>query len=253
MRMNTPLAVVRPELDQLPGACKNYFTVGRWVDVSNQDYGVTWATIDAPLVEVGADRRGRACPTCGNPDNWIKHLEPSQTLYSYVMNNYWETNYKADQEGPTPFRYALRPHAGTYDADRRGPVRHRAEPAAGGRAGRRRSAPAEIASRLRLDSDDVIVESFKPSRDGRGLDRPPVRRGRAPGQGPARLGRPAAGRRVPEQPGRRAGRAARRRDRGAALRPGHGPGGAAAIARLRRTRRMLHRERCAVASAPWRL
>ncbi|MFH1716983.1 MAG: glycosyl hydrolase-related protein, partial [Planctomycetota bacterium] len=32
------------------------------------------------------------------------------TLYSYVMNNYWETNYKAGQEGPTTFRYAIKPH-----------------------------------------------------------------------------------------------------------------------------------------------
>ena len=43
MRMDTPWAVVQPEVDQLPGSCKNYFTVQRWVDVSNRDYGVTWA------------------------------------------------------------------------------------------------------------------------------------------------------------------------------------------------------------------
>ncbi|OHB70156.1 MAG: hypothetical protein A2V70_14855 [Planctomycetes bacterium RBG_13_63_9] len=164
MRMNTPLAVVRPEEDQLPGACKNYFTVGRWVDVSNKAYGVTWATIDAPLVEVG-EIRVDVRPDF-SPDNWVKHLDPSQTLYSYVMNNYWETNYKADQEGPTPFRYALRPHVEPYD------------PIASARFGIERSqplvavpadanAPAEIASRLRLDSDAVIVQSFKPSRDGK--------------------------------------------------------------------------------------
>ena len=107
MRMETPWAVVRPELDQLRGACKNYFTVQRWVDVSNADYGVTWATVDAPLIEVGAitnDPRGGV--------GWIKKLEPSTTLYSYVMNNYWETNYKAGQEGPTTFRYSIRPHRG---------------------------------------------------------------------------------------------------------------------------------------------
>ena len=164
MRMNTPLAVVRPEEDQLPGACKNYFTVGRWVDVSNKAYGVTWATIDAPLVEVGRIRVD--VQPDFSPDNWAKRLEPSQTLYSYVMNNYWETNYKADQEGPALFRYALRPHAGTYD------------PVASARFGIERSqplvavpvdekAPAEITSRLRLDSDTVIVQSFKPSRDGK--------------------------------------------------------------------------------------
>jgi len=106
MRMDTPWAVVRPEADQLDGACKNYFTVQRWIDISNDNYGVTLATPDAPLVEVGAitnDPRGRSV-------GWIKHLEPSTMLYSYVMNNYWETNYKASQEGLTTFRYSIKPH-----------------------------------------------------------------------------------------------------------------------------------------------
>jgi hypothetical protein len=53
MRMDIPWAVIRPEKDQLAGACKNWLTVGRWVDISNEQYGVTWATLDAPLVEVG--------------------------------------------------------------------------------------------------------------------------------------------------------------------------------------------------------
>ncbi|MFH1719900.1 MAG: glycoside hydrolase, partial [Planctomycetota bacterium] len=106
MRMDTPWAVVRPETDQLPGACKNYFTVQRWVDVSGAKYGVTLATPDAPLVEVGAI----TCDPRGKSVGWIEHLEPSATLYSYVMNNYWETNYKAGQEGPTTFRYAIKPH-----------------------------------------------------------------------------------------------------------------------------------------------
>jgi alpha-mannosidase len=162
MRMNTPLAVVRPEDDQLPGACKNYFTVSRWVDVSNDDFGVTWATIDAPLVEVGAITVD--VPNWRDPANWIEHLERSQTLYSYVMNNYWETNYKADQEGPTLFRYALRPHAGPYDpleAARFGIERSQplvAVPTAA-------EGPALVPPRLRVEPDDVIVTAFKPSRD----------------------------------------------------------------------------------------
>jgi hypothetical protein len=52
-RMDMPLSVVRPELDQLPAANKNWYPVQHWVDISNNDYGVTWATLDAPLVEVG--------------------------------------------------------------------------------------------------------------------------------------------------------------------------------------------------------
>jgi len=32
------------------------------------------------------------------------------------MNNYWHTNYKADQEGPVTLRYAMSPHRGADGA-----------------------------------------------------------------------------------------------------------------------------------------
>ena len=53
VRINSPGSVFRPEKDQIPGACKNWFSVERWVDISGQQYGVTWSTSDAPLVELG--------------------------------------------------------------------------------------------------------------------------------------------------------------------------------------------------------
>jgi alpha-mannosidase len=159
MRMDTPWAVVRPEIDQLTGACKNYFTVQRWVDVSNKDYGVTWATVDAPLVEVGAitnDPRGGV--------GWIKKIEPSTTLYSYVMNNYWETNYKAGQEGPTTFLYSIMPH-GKFGSGKTS------------KFAVEQSQPLIVVpidkktpnrnSVLTVDSSNVIVTAFKPSEDGR--------------------------------------------------------------------------------------
>ena len=113
VRINSPLAVVEPEADQLPGACKNWFSVERWVDVANADYGVTWATADAPLVEMGGLTANllRSQP---DPKAYLKTIRPSPKLYSWVMNNHWHTNYQADQEGPTVFRYAIRPHR-AYD------------------------------------------------------------------------------------------------------------------------------------------
>lgn len=164
MRMDTPWAVICPDTDQLSGACKNYFTVGRWVDVSNADFGVTWTTRDAPLVEVGNISVDVASPFEGQ--HWTKQLDPSQTLFSYVMNNYWETNYKASQEGPTTFRYAIRPHK-------------RFEPAAAQRFGIERSQPLiaipvdknmppvlpPVLPPVHVESDTVIVTSLKPSRD----------------------------------------------------------------------------------------
>ncbi len=160
MRMDVPWGVVRPEIDQLAGACKNYFTVQRWVDISNAEFGVTLAVVDAPLVEVGAitnDPRGGV--------GWIKKLEPTTTLYSYVMNNYWETNYKASQEGPTVFRYSILPHK-KFDS------------AEAARFGVERSqplivVPVDATSALAeplfsITPEDVIVTAFKPSEDGKG-------------------------------------------------------------------------------------
>jgi alpha-mannosidase len=98
--------VVRPETDQLAGACKNFFSVESWVDISNREYGVTWATASAPLVELGEI-------TAEQP--WMKSIKTSSSIYSYVMNNYWHTNYKADQEGPVTFAYSIRAHA-AFDA-----------------------------------------------------------------------------------------------------------------------------------------
>jgi alpha-mannosidase len=158
-RMEVPWGVVRPELDQLAGACKNYFTVQRWVDVSNEKMGVTLATVDAPLIEVGAitnDPRGGV--------GWIEKLNPSTTLYSYVMNNYWETNYKAYQEGPTVFRYSLYPHWG-FNAGK------------ASKFGIERSQPLIVVpvdktsqvnrAGFSVEPVDVIVTAFKPSEDGK--------------------------------------------------------------------------------------
>jgi hypothetical protein len=164
VRINSPFAVVRPEKDQLPGACKNWFSVERWVDVSNADYGVTWVTADAPLMELGGLTANlpRGQP---NPNVYMKTIEPSATLYSWVMNNHWHTNYRADQEGETTFRYYIRPH-GAYD------------PAAAARFGLETTQPLIVmpargkkpaASRLRVEPAGVLVSALKPSDDGKAI------------------------------------------------------------------------------------
>jgi hypothetical protein len=160
VRFDIAWGIVRSGQDQLPGACKNHLTAQRWVDVSNRDFGLTLATIDAPLVEVGAIR---ADPLAVG---WIEELEPSATLYSYVMNNYWETNFLAGQEGLVSFRYALLPH-GPFDA------------AAAHRFGTESSQPLIVVpmregmsppvAPLRMDPGSVVVTSLRPSEDGEAL------------------------------------------------------------------------------------
>ena len=57
--------------------------------MSNEDYGITWATLDAPLVQVGG-LTARLLNSQANPDVWRKTIEPTQQVYSWAMNNHWE-------------------------------------------------------------------------------------------------------------------------------------------------------------------
>ncbi|MGA8865820.1 MAG: glycoside hydrolase family 38 C-terminal domain-containing protein [Candidatus Sulfotelmatobacter sp.] len=154
LRYDVANGVVRPEADQLAGACKNFFSVQSWVDVSNRDYGVTWATANAPLIEIGAI-------TAEQP--WMKSIQPSSMIYSYVMNNYWHTNYKADQEGPVTFRYSVLPHAGftAVDAVKFGVERRR--PLIVASTDSSSPPPPPL---MRLSAPDVVVSSVKPIAGG---------------------------------------------------------------------------------------
>jgi hypothetical protein len=110
VRLDLGRGFIRPEFDQIPGSCKDFFCVQNLVDISNEDYGLTWVSLDAPLVEIGKMTDER--PANSGVRLWLQTFEPSQTIYSYVMNNYWHTNYKADQEGSVIFRYSIWPHQG---------------------------------------------------------------------------------------------------------------------------------------------
>jgi len=164
VRINSPGAIVEIGKDQLPGACKNWFSVERWVDISNEKYGVTWVTADAPLVEIGG-LTANLPRRQGDPNAYLKNIRPSSKIYSWVMNNHWHTNYRADQAGPVWFHYAFQPHA-SYDSA--AAMRFGVEntepltvlPAAG-------DAPKSF--RLRIEPASVLATVLKPSDDGKAV------------------------------------------------------------------------------------
>ena len=163
LRLDAPLSVIRPEQDQMPAACKNWLSVGRWADVANRDYGVTWVTLDVPLVEVGC-----LMPPLLNSqttlDSWRKKIEPTQKLFSWVMNNHEDTNYRAYQEGATQFRYVLRPRRGrASDAENSRFATGFSQPliALTGHGAAPRQTPL-----LRVEPDSILVTALKPCDDG---------------------------------------------------------------------------------------
>jgi alpha-mannosidase len=102
--LELPLCVIRPLSDQIPAACTGWYTVNGWLDVANGSCGVTWISLDAPLVKFDE-------PTLGSWRSTNPTAGQSGRVYSWLMNNRWGTNYRAYQEGKVMFRYILRPHA----------------------------------------------------------------------------------------------------------------------------------------------
>ena len=92
-----------PEHDQLPGTVRDWYPIQRWIDVSDDERGVTIVPLDAPLVHLGGITTGR----------WAQHLAPDgPTVMSWALNNHWMVNFKASQGGEIPLRYRLTTHEG---------------------------------------------------------------------------------------------------------------------------------------------
>lgn len=106
---------VTPESGRIPGSNNDFFCAQRWIDVSNDSMGVTIVCPQGALWEVGemVDER-KVNPGRGtNPElykAWKTEAKSSSTIYLYALNNYWHTNFKADQEGPITFDLYLKMH-----------------------------------------------------------------------------------------------------------------------------------------------
>ena len=168
VRFDVASGIVRPDSEQLLGSVRNFVDVQSWADVSNDSLGVTWATPSAPLVEVGGIFAELP---------WMRAIPFTQTLLSYAMNNYWHTNFKAEQGGPVAFAYALRPHgafrpedAVRFGAEGRAPLL--VTPARGPSASRAlfslESAAAAPAGAGHAAPQPVVATSVRPTSDGHG-------------------------------------------------------------------------------------
>jgi alpha-mannosidase len=89
---------VDPAHDQMPGAGKEWFSVQHWVEAQQAGVNVAIVPIDAPLVTLGDIVRG----------TWPQEFgERSGNIFSYIMNNYYFTNWPAAQGGDFTFRYVV--------------------------------------------------------------------------------------------------------------------------------------------------
>jgi hypothetical protein len=89
---------VDPTRDLLPGATREWFSAQHWIAVQQGAVSVALIPADAELFALGDIVRGK----------WPMELDEHRgTVFSYVMNNYWHTNYVAGQGGDFTFCYIL--------------------------------------------------------------------------------------------------------------------------------------------------
>jgi alpha-mannosidase len=89
---------IDPGRNMMKGGSLEWFNIQQWMAVGGPNLTVGIVPVDAPLATFGDINRGK----------WPGEFKASTgTIFSYVMNNYWDTNYRAGQAGDFVFRYAF--------------------------------------------------------------------------------------------------------------------------------------------------
>lgn len=94
--------IIRPGIDQLPGSNKEFYLIQNGIVLAGEQSDIIISTKDAPLVTFG-DVESGPIELCTGNDIKFNH----ETPYSWVMNNYWETNFKVDLGGFYEFAYSV--------------------------------------------------------------------------------------------------------------------------------------------------
>jgi len=150
--------MVRPGIDQLPGSANDWNTVQDYAALRGPGGQLIICSESAPLMQFGAINTGRYQPVA---------LPQTSHIYSWVLNNYWSTNFVASQEGDLEWRYTLTStndgselFASQFGQDERVPLLGMVLPPA---CSKEASLPG-----LSVNPELRMI-SLKPSRDDKGL------------------------------------------------------------------------------------
>ncbi len=101
--------IIRPGIDQLPGACQDFYLLQNGFIRKGHTFDIVVAMKDAPLISFG-QREAKPIELCDCKNTKLN----TSTPYSWVMNNFWETNFKVDLGGFHEFTYFIK----TVDTDK---------------------------------------------------------------------------------------------------------------------------------------
>lgn len=94
--------ILRPRKDQLPGTGTDFYCIQEGIAYVAEKSGLAIAMPDTPLIQLGSLEHKEIVLHDKN-----QKIEDGEHLYSWVMNNFWETNFKATLGGFYEFNYSV--------------------------------------------------------------------------------------------------------------------------------------------------
>ena len=154
---------VTPGDDQIPGSSSDWQTLQSFIAIRNADGQIVTGSDQAPLVQLGDFNLGKWQP--------VTRVEKPH-VYSWVMNNYWFTNFRTEQEGEFKFHYYLtstkdssRSFATRFGWGSRVPLATRVLPPVKTGAARE---PQKV-SALKVTAPNLLIVETRPARTGDGI------------------------------------------------------------------------------------
>lgn len=154
--------VVYPGQNQLEGTASDWNTIQNFATVKSDDSQIVFCSNDIPLVQFGEINTGRY---------YYKHVPQNSHIYSWVLNNYWTTNFRASQEGELKWKYQITSSddpslsfAGRFGVENRVPMI--------GRANFGNSVQDVPMSKSIIDlnsPDNLLLINSRPSSNGNGI------------------------------------------------------------------------------------
>ncbi len=96
--IDVPGGNIEVGVDQIPDSSHDWYTVQNFASARNDKSQVIVVSQEIPLMQFGAINTGRYR---------AGHLPQSTNMYSWPMNNYWVTNFNADQMGEMIWSYFI--------------------------------------------------------------------------------------------------------------------------------------------------
>ncbi|PKQ65013.1 hypothetical protein BZG02_04025 [Labilibaculum filiforme] len=156
--------VMEPVEDQFEGSSTDYYGIQNFSDISNDEWGITLATIEPNLIEYGKPRP--AYWSTGDDYEHIMKKADDSHFYLYLLNNMFFTNVRQSQPGPKKFRWSVRSHARNWEGGKAYQFgRDFANPLTAIIVNEKKNGtlPANSMAFIELDSEDILCSTIKPA------------------------------------------------------------------------------------------